>query len=410
MTPFRAITASRSAYLVLGACILARSGGLGAAMVPAAAASLLLLLAVGLAAFKPKGAGPLATAALLAADAVWLGAAAVWCKAPAADALLAAPVALAGLASGLLPALIVGALAAGAQAWIAVATGGDVPLALLRAAMLPALGAAAALAVDLDRRERLSRLRAVLGSLRRMQVGELFPHTLFQVREYMTSVTSLTETLALQAQATPLAEKMGRLRTLVQECNAKIGRLMDTMRARATSRRPSAPEPFDLAALLDETARAATELHGGGAVEAIVRCEAVEPLKLDRAVVRDLVLTLAQNAVEALGPTGGRILVAGRLADKLVEVEVSDDGGGIRDELLGEVFNPFFTTKKTQGGLGLGLSMARRIAREMGGNLDLATDGSRTTARLTFPTEAGLPRVFTGDSTWARRRGSAGKQ
>ncbi len=408
MTTFRAVTAARLAYLLLGIAVLLRSAGIEAAMIPAAAGSALLLASAGLGFLKPQGLGPLVTSALLALDAAWLGGAAIWAKAPAADALLAAPAALAGVASGLYPALIVGGIAAAAQAALAITAGGDFPLALLRALMLPATAAGAAFAVDLDRRERLTRLKSALGSLRRMQVGELFPHTLFQVREYMTSVTSVTEGLALQAQDTPLAEKMGRLRSLVQECNAKIGRLMDTMRARATARRAT-PEPFDLAEVLDEAARAATELHGAGAVQAIVRCEAVPPLKHDRGAVRDLVLTIAQNAAEALGPKGGRILVTGKLAENVVEIEVSDDGGGIRDELLGEVFNPFFTTKETQGGLGLGLSMARRIAREMGGNLDLATDGSRTIARLTFPTEAGLPQVFTGDSTWASRRGAAGK-
>ncbi|MBI4347073.1 MAG: HAMP domain-containing histidine kinase [Elusimicrobia bacterium] len=362
-----------------------------------------------LAALKPAGLGGLATAVLLGMDAAWLGVASAWVKAPAADALLAAPAALAGLSSPWPAALVVGAIAAAAQVWASAASGADLVAGVVRALALPPLAAGIALAVDAERRERLQRLKTTLGSLRRLQIAELFQFTLFQVREYMTSVTSVTEGLALQAQQTPLAEKLTRLRALVQEANAKVGRLMDTMRARATSRRAAQAEPFDLRELLEEAARATAELHGGGAVETIVRCESVEPLKLERPVVRDLVVTIAHNAAEALGPKGGTILLAGRVAEKLVEIEVTDQGGGIPDELLGEVFNPFFTTKETQGGLGLGLSMARRIARAIGGNLDLATDGTRTVARLSLPTEAGLPQVFTGDSTWAGRRGSAGK-
>ncbi|MBI5201837.1 MAG: HAMP domain-containing histidine kinase [Elusimicrobia bacterium] len=378
-------------------------------LIPAVVGLSIAMEIVALAALKPQGFGPLILAAFLTVDTAWLGASALFCKAPAVDTLLFGPAVLAGVGTTLASAAAVGAIASILQSVTSVAVGGDVLAAILTSTLLPILAAGTAFSIDLERREKLSRLRATLGSLRRMQIGELFPHTLFQVREYMTSVTSVAEALSLQAQNTPLAEKMGRLRALVQECNAKIGRLMDTMRARATARRAAAPEPFQLADALDEAAKAATELHGAGQVTAIVRCEQVPPLSHDRATVRDLILTVALNASEALGPKGGTIYLEGKMADKLVEVSVSDDGGGIRDELLGEVFNPFFTTKETQGGLGLGLSMARRIAREMGGNLDLATDGSRTVARISFPTDAGLPQVFTGDSTWASRRGSAGK-
>ena len=71
-------------------------------------------------------------------------------------------------------------------------------------------------------------------------------------------------------------------------------------------------------------------------------------------------------------------------------VEVRDDGPGIAPALLERVFEPFHTTKGTDGS-GLGLSICRRIAEEHGGSLELmSTEGEGTRALLRLPTaEAG---------------------
>lgn len=409
MTPFRIITAARLLFLGLASLTLsmATPGGWPLLGAQAGAAALLAVASAALAGVYPRGPGGAASAALLGVDVLWLALAAHLSGSPrGAELLLWAPGALAAASGGLRPALAVAVLAAAAQAALAYAAGANAALALARGALLPAVAAALAVAVDLEGRERLRRLKASLGSQRRLQVGELFQHTLFQVREYMTSVTSVTEGLALQAQGSPLADQLARLRALVHECNSKIARLMDTLRGRATSRRAeTASAPFDVRELLLEAGRWAEELAAGGPVQALVECEDMPRLRLDRATVFDLVQMLVHNAVEALGSRGGRVLLTGRATASLVEIEVTDDGGGVPDELLGEVFQPLFTTKASLGGLGLGLSMARRVARSLGGNLELATQGRRTTARLSLPPEGGLPQVFTGDSTWAGRRG-----
>jgi signal transduction histidine kinase len=92
----------------------------------------------------------------------------------------------------------------------------------------------------------------------------------------------------------------------------------------------------------------------------------VPMMEIDRGLLRQAVLNLVKNGMEALSRSG-EILLTSRLVDDHVEVSVADSGPGIRDEVARKLFEPFFTTK-TQG-TGLGLSIARQITEEHGGEL-----------------------------------------
>jgi len=81
-------------------------------------------------------------------------------------------------------------------------------------------------------------------------------------------------------------------------------------------------------------------------------------------------LNLGRNAAEAAisaHPGAGRVLLAAAGSDRGVEVRVEDDGAGLPAEVRESLFTPFTTQKP--GGTGLGLPIARKIAREHGGDL-----------------------------------------
>jgi signal transduction histidine kinase len=61
--------------------------------------------------------------------------------------------------------------------------------------------------------------------------------------------------------------------------------------------------------------------------------------------------------------------------DAFVTISFADTGGGISPENMGKIFEPYFTTKAS--GSGLGLLIVRRIVREHGGEIDLASDEGR---------------------------------
>ena len=112
----------------------------------------------------------------------------------------------------------------------------------------------------------------------------------------------------------------------------------------------------------------------------------IPPIKIDPEQIRQVLLNLILNAVEAM-PKGGVIEVTVRENEKEeVEIRVSDSGWGISDETLKEIFNPFITTK--EGGTGLGLSIVQRIVNEHGGRIEVESKKNRGTQfKLFLPIE-----------------------
>ena len=68
-----------------------------------------------------------------------------------------------------------------------------------------------------------------------------------------------------------------------------------------------------------------------------------------------------------------------RRTDDAVEVSIRDNGGGIPDDILGKIFNPFFTTKPTDQGTGLGLALSNDIVRQHGGEISVETEPGEST-------------------------------
>jgi signal transduction histidine kinase len=103
------------------------------------------------------------------------------------------------------------------------------------------------------------------------------------------------------------------------------------------------------------------------------------------AELNQLLLSLLTNALEAVGDVGN-IVVRSRIVRDEVVIEVVDDGAGIDQAHLDEVFDPGFTTKGVGVGGGYGLSIAFRIAQDHGGVLTIDSErGKGTTVTLHLP-------------------------
>jgi signal transduction histidine kinase len=94
--------------------------------------------------------------------------------------------------------------------------------------------------------------------------------------------------------------------------------------------------------------------------------ERVPFVEIDRTLLRQAVHNLVKNGQEALSK-GGTLTIANRLVGDHVEIDVSDTGPGISQEVGEKLFEAFFTTKLQ--GTGLGLSITRQIIDEHGGEL-----------------------------------------
>ena len=93
---------------------------------------------------------------------------------------------------------------------------------------------------------------------------------------------------------------------------------------------------------------------------------AVPMMEIDRTLLRQAILNLVKNGMEALS-RGGALMIESRCEGPTVAIAVSDTGGGISAEVAERLFEPFFTTKPQ--GTGLGLSITRQIIEEHGGEL-----------------------------------------
>jgi signal transduction histidine kinase len=106
-------------------------------------------------------------------------------------------------------------------------------------------------------------------------------------------------------------------------------------------------------------------------------------LTVDVERLKRAILNIASNALDAMGP-GGTFTFSSRLEDSFVDLVLSDTGHGIPAELQGRIFEPFFTHGKARG-IGLGMSITRKIIEEHGGRIQLESrlgEGTRFTLQL----------------------------
>ena len=109
-------------------------------------------------------------------------------------------------------------------------------------------------------------------------------------------------------------------------------------------------------------------------------------LRGDELQLRQVLVNLVMNAVQAAGDTPGQVLVRASQHVDRVTIEVEDDGPGVPEGIRARVFDPFFSTKRPGTGTGLGLSTSKRIAEAHGGRLLLSvSEPGKTVFSLELP-------------------------
>ena len=106
----------------------------------------------------------------------------------------------------------------------------------------------------------------------------------------------------------------------------------------------------------------------------------------DPEMVRQILVNLLVNAMDAIGEEHGTITASSMLAGDRVVIEIADTGSGISPDAMAKIFDPFFSTKKTGKGYGLGLSISSSLAESLGGGLTVDSQaGEGSTFRLWLP-------------------------
>jgi two-component system NtrC family sensor kinase len=233
--------------------------------------------------------------------------------------------------------------------------------------------------------------RRLIQSEKLSAVGELAAKLAHEVLNPLAGMKAAVQLLARQGNAVPSrAEVIATAHAL----NREITRVEALVRRLVNFSRPLAPrvEVATVGSLLDtalEAARPALHrLHAS-----VERREEgdLPPVEVDPLLLSQALVNLLTNAAQAMAPAGGRVELTARRAVVLgrgeIAIQVTDEGPGIPDAQIQELFKPFFTTKPE--GHGLGLAVSQNILLEHGGRIvarnRLAAEGSGAVFELQLP-------------------------
>ncbi|WP_243312462.1 transporter substrate-binding domain-containing protein [Fundidesulfovibrio agrisoli] len=169
----------------------------------------------------------------------------------------------------------------------------------------------------------------------------------------------------------------------------RIKRIVNDLKDFARSDEARAREPVDVnqaagkaARLLDRAIRQATDRFS------LDLGQGLPPVLGNAQRIEQVVVNLLLNACQALPDRTRAVTLATRYNrdSDCVELTVRDEGVGIAPEHMPHLTDPFFTTKRAQGGTGLGLSVSAGIVKDMGGVLEFqSSPGHGTAATLSLP-------------------------
>ena len=183
-----------------------------------------------------------------------------------------------------------------------------------------------------------------------------------------------------------VSDERGRQR--LQTIREQIERISNIIRTLLNMARAEERELqlVDLEAVLERSLSFLSERFRLRGIEVRRELHEARSILGDEEKLQQLFLNLFLNAVDAMAEGGILGVSVRELGDDRVEVRVSDDGHGMSAEVLGRVFEPFYTTKPGGQGTGLGLVVAHGIARDHGGTIEARSEeGHGAEFRVVLP-------------------------
>ena len=273
-----------------------------------------------------------------------------------------------------------------------------------------------------EKNATLNQLNRLLADMRRdnaskvqlATLGQLAAQLAHEIGTPLSSVSGHLQLALLQRDLQPA------LRDRLEVGSREIERISRIVRDYLDSTRPLEPErkTTDLPRLLDEAIELTRAVNRQGARRVrVVRelgadGEALRALITDPGLLRQILVNLLTNAIDAVVGSGGaegasspgqaqtqegRVTLAARAEEDHVLITVSDTGHGIPADDLSRIFEPFYTTKGRGKGTGLGLAICRQLTAALGGTISVESAPNRgSTFFVRLPT-SGPPAKASAD-------------
>ncbi|MGH7355003.1 MAG: two-component system sensor histidine kinase NtrB [Candidatus Rokuibacteriota bacterium] len=235
--------------------------------------------------------------------------------------------------------------------------------------------------------EDLSAVRQMEARMRQADrlatLGRMAANIAHEIRNPLASLTGAIEALVGTGLPT---ETRDRLASIVVKESARLDEIIRDFLAYARPA-PLARASVNVAEILDEVLVLLEHQAAPGTLKVVREFPTSLPWSVDPQQFRQAAWNLCLNAVQAM-PAGGELRVGATASTELLEIRVADTGEGIGLDDLGQVFEPFFSTKA--GGSGLGLALVHRVVQDHGGDIDVrSTPGLGTTFTLSLPARLG---------------------
>ena len=230
--------------------------------------------------------------------------------------------------------------------------------------------------------ERLEiNIRSRINSEKMAVIGQLSSILAHEIKNPLEPIKGSAELLKIYY---PEENQILKLAGIIQE---EVLRLISFIDNFLDFARPRDPEfkAVDLNLIIDKTFLLLEKLvHDKKIKVDFKQRDMLPPVRGDASMLKQVVLNVVLNAVQAADKKGGYISVTTDFKDNMAELRVTDHGSGIDGESLEKIFDPFYTTKAE--GSGTGLTTSLRILEQHGGEISVKSEkGIYTMVQILLP-------------------------
>lgn len=243
-----------------------------------------------------------------------------------------------------------------------------------------------------ERQENAALLESAHSELARLarlnELGEMASTLAHELNQPLSAIANYAQggVLLLDRVDETYANKLRSALAEVSKQSLRAGDIIRHLREFVT-RGETEKAPEDIKRLVEEAAGLALVGSREYGVRADFRFAGNTGLvTVDRVQIQQVLTNLMRNAIEAMreAPVRELLVETSAAGDGMVRIEVADTGAGIPDEVAGRLFQPFVTSKA--GGMGIGLSISKRIVEAHGGGISAARNrNGGTTFTFTLP-------------------------